>query len=137
MFFGIDFQRSFLKTITTLCVHIYLIQMCEDMAKNQVLSNIENLLQQHGKKLVDFCGMPQVDRSLLFLPGGNLLTKETMFNVLEQTSMAIEMERTLNYGQRNAYNHVIQAIETANGSIVFLDGPGGTGKNYLYNALVC
>ena len=81
--------------------------------------------------------MPQVDKCLLFLQGCNLLTEETMFNVLEQTSMAIETERTLNYGQRNAYNHVIQAIETANGSIVFLDGPGGTGKNYLYNALVC
>ena len=111
--------------------------VCENVAKNQALSHLQHLLQQHGKRLVDFCGMLEVDKSVLFLEGHNLLAKETMYNASQQSSMAVGMERTLKCGQRDAYNCVMLAIERAEGSVFFLDGPGGTGKTYLYNALLC
>ena len=91
----------------------------ENVAKNHTLSDLEHLLQRHGKRLVDFSGMPEVDRSILFLGGHRLHAEETMYNASKQNCMAVEMERTLNCSQRDAHNF------------------GGTGKTYLYNALLC
>ncbi|MCO5578016.1 hypothetical protein L7F22_031854 [Adiantum nelumboides] len=59
-----------------------------------------------------------------------------MFNVHEQQNVAIEMESSLNLGQRDAFNRVLQAIYGNNGAIFFLDGPGESGKTYVHNALL-
>ena len=80
--------------------------------------------------------MRQVDMSRLFLVENTLFAEETMFDVVEQSTMAITMERLLNYGQHNAYEQVLQAVDRNEGLIFFLDGLGGSGKTYLYNALL-
>ncbi|MCO5591078.1 hypothetical protein L7F22_045055 [Adiantum nelumboides] len=46
------------------------------------------------------------------------------------------MESSLNIGQRESYDRVLQAICMNIETVFFLDGPGGTGKTYLYNALL-
>ena len=76
-------------------------------------------MQQHGKQLVKFSGMLEVERSLLFLLRCNLFTEETLFNALEKTTMPIEMERTLDCGHRNVYDSMMQAIGIVEGSIFF------------------
>ena len=43
---------------------------------------------------------------------------------------------TLNKEQRAAYNEIMSSIDTKDGGLFFVDGPGGTGKTYLYRALV-
>ncbi|KAL6185142.1 hypothetical protein ACLB2K_041277 [Fragaria x ananassa] len=42
----------------------------------------------------------------------------------------------LNQDQTFAYNTIISAIEQTDNVIFFVDGPGGTGKTYLYRALL-
>ncbi|MCO5600378.1 hypothetical protein L7F22_054489 [Adiantum nelumboides] len=59
-----------------------------------------------------------------------------MFNVHEQQNVAIEIESCLNLGQRDAFNRVLQAVQSNNGAVFFLDGPGGSGKTYVYNVLL-
>src|SRR5688500_9110438 len=43
----------------------------------------------------------------------------------------------LNEDQRNAFNAIINAIDgQGDKHLFFIDGPGGTGKSFLYNALI-
>jgi putative protein kinase ArgK-like GTPase of G3E family len=47
--------------------------------------------------------------------------------------MAIE---SLNDGQRAAYNGVIDAYAAHHAKVIFIDGPGGTGKTYIENLIL-
>ncbi len=47
--------------------------------------------------------------------------------------MAIE---NLNDGQRVAYNGVINAYVAHHAKVIFIDGPGGTGKTYIENLIL-
>ncbi|MCO5557404.1 hypothetical protein L7F22_010967 [Adiantum nelumboides] len=107
-----------------------------NIAKNQALVNFDSLLKSHGKNLCDYPGMPQIERSQMHLLENTLFAEETMFNVHEQQNVTIEMESSLNLGQRDALNRVLQAVQSNNGAIFFLDGPRESGKTYLYNALL-
>eukprot|EP00267_Zea_mays_P043383 XP_020395464.1 ATP-dependent DNA helicase PIF1 [Zea mays] len=46
------------------------------------------------------------------------------------------MKETLNKEQRSAYDKILSVVDTNNGGVFFVDGPGGTGKTYLYKALL-
>jgi ATP-dependent DNA helicase PIF1 len=48
----------------------------------------------------------------------------------------VHIASSLNPEQRYDYNEILLTIETGNGGVFFLDGPGGTGKTYLYKALL-
>ena len=43
---------------------------------------------------------------------------------------------TLNEEQRAAYDEIMSSVDTEDGGLFFVDGPGGTRKTYLYRALV-
>jgi DNA replication protein DnaC len=43
---------------------------------------------------------------------------------------------TLNKEQRVAYDEIMSSVDTDDGGLFFVDGPGGTGKTYLYIALL-
>ena len=48
----------------------------------------------------------------------------------------VALSDTLNKEQRAAYNEIMSSIDTKDGGLFFVDGPGGTGKTYLYRALL-
>ncbi|XP_020696595.2 uncharacterized protein LOC110109740 [Dendrobium catenatum] len=48
----------------------------------------------------------------------------------------IDMVLTLNIDQRNAYQEIINRVDKKQSGMFFIDGPGGTGKTYLYRALL-
>ena len=73
--------------------------------------------------------MPQVDMSRLFLVENTLFTEEIMFDVVEQSTVANRMERLLNYGQRNAYDQVVQAVDRNEGLIFFWMSLEGLAKH--------
>jgi len=50
-----------------------------------------------------------------------------------EVAMAIE---SLNDGQRAAYNGVIDAYAAHHAKVIFIDGPGGTGKTYTENLIL-
>ena len=49
--------------------------------------------------------------------------------------MAKQRVPTLNTDQHTAYDAILNAVETQSGQCFFLNGPGGTGKTYIYNTL--
>ncbi|XP_057778382.1 uncharacterized protein LOC130997139 [Salvia miltiorrhiza] len=47
-----------------------------------------------------------------------------------------DAELKLNDDQRKAFSMILSSIQKAEGGIFFIDGPGGTGKTFLYRALL-
>ena len=41
----------------------------------------------------------------------------------------------MNPDQRSAYDQIIASVETSQGQLFFLNGPGGTGKTFVYNTV--
>ncbi|KAL5648095.1 hypothetical protein ACJX0J_042450, partial [Zea mays] len=55
---------------------------------------------------------------------------------IKPTTEDVSMKETLNEEQRSAYDKILSIVDTNNGGVFFVDGPGGTGKTYLYKALL-
>eukprot|EP00267_Zea_mays_P049169 XP_020401809.1 uncharacterized protein LOC109943296 [Zea mays] len=51
---------------------------------------------------------------------------------IEPTAEDVAMKETLNEEQRFAYDKILSVVDTNNGGVFFVDGPGGTGKTYLF-----
>jgi hypothetical protein len=46
------------------------------------------------------------------------------------------LHKSLNIEQMAAYKTIISTVDSPNGGVFFIDGPGGTGKTFLYRALL-
>ncbi|AQK81351.1 hypothetical protein ZEAMMB73_Zm00001d036554 [Zea mays] len=55
---------------------------------------------------------------------------------IEATTEDVALQETLNEEQKSAYEKILSVVDTSNGGVFFVDGPGGTGKTYLYKALL-
>ncbi|KAL6196751.1 hypothetical protein ACLB2K_032365 [Fragaria x ananassa] len=100
---------------------------------NRLLQDLNRLLVQHSKSILDY-DLPEMTRDY-----GE--SSSTMRLIEDEISVIIpEEDRVavchLNEDQTFAYNSIISAIECHENAIFFVDGPGGTGKTYLYRALL-
>ena len=110
--------------------------MIEDFGRNQpeaealqrALADIQRILQQFGKCLNDF-GLPALEQAAAIdLP-----------NILEMRNAAQELRPMLNQGQLAVADSVLEALQNNNliaAKVFFLDGPGGTGKTFVYNYII-
>jgi hypothetical protein len=108
-------------------------------AENQFLIDINLLLFQHQKSLSDFNSMPLPDMQNENYVNGFLFSEETNFNVHELKKEVSENVPKMNCDQKNAFDIVNKSIyEPIDGcpQLFFIDGPGGTGKTFLYNAIL-
>jgi hypothetical protein len=97
---------------------------------NKALKNIEDTLILHGKKCTDFD-----------LPAPVLTANEEIvypFDADEERSAGEINISKLHIEQMSAFNKIINAIdnEECDQRCFFLDGPGGSGKTFLYNTLM-
>ena len=101
--------------------------------RRKVLEDINNSLEQMGKSITDFhfvsddftCDYTQ------------RLTKE----IESEKSLAVTPEdlllpQMLNPEQKHAYDLILAACFSLEGQAFFVDGPGGTGKTFLYRSLL-
>jgi hypothetical protein len=57
--------------------------------------------------------------------------------IFEEASVDdMTLSKTLNKEQQVAYNEIMSAVDSNHGGLFFVDGPGVTGKTYLYRALL-
>jgi ATP-dependent DNA helicase PIF1 len=110
----------------------------EEVAKNLALKWIQDKIVQNGEKYEDF-ELPIPDFQLI----DRLISaeiEENDENVQRQKKLRGEMMMAkLNVGQRAAFDQIMAAINDENSPQsrqFFLDGPGGTGKTFLYNTLI-
>nr|XP_045087172.1 uncharacterized protein LOC109751715 [Aegilops tauschii subsp. strangulata] len=106
---------------------------CPIEVEQMVLLDIRGMLQSMGKDIADF-SLPCIDDA--FDP-----TEGEAREVIEESNIDFDINDTklassLNLEQRVAYDEILASVERADGGVFFVDGPGGTGKTFLYRALL-
>jgi hypothetical protein len=116
--------------------------MSEDYRRNcknataveqMVLRNIRDMLQSMGKKIKLF-PLPKIDEQ-------NDTTNNIPREITEETNIEVDTEdmdlpKRLNDEQKNTYKEILTSVDSDGGGLFFVDGPGGTGKTFLYRALL-
>ncbi|XP_053568401.1 uncharacterized protein LOC128657987 [Bombina bombina] len=99
------------------------------ICKNLALTDIQNVLILHSKRCEDF-GLPNPSN---FIP-------EMQFNYVThlEAQVGAQLQEALNIEQKAAFDNVMSAIDNENlpHRCFFIDGPGGSGKTYLYKTLL-
>ena len=91
------------------------------------------LLLQHGKHITDY-DLPvttAASKQISAIP--RIIQDEINIPVVDEE---INFLDKLNHDQRVAYNTIMGVIEHKESMIFFVDGPGGTGKTFLYRTLL-
>ncbi|XP_031127552.1 uncharacterized protein LOC116029646 [Ipomoea triloba] len=102
-------------------------------AESLVLKMIANIVQEMGKKTKDYCLFDLLES--YDFPGRltNEILHEKNLTVSEADLLAIHQ---LNVCQRSAFKTITDAVLGNKPSAFFVDGPGGTGKTFLYRCLL-
>ncbi|XP_035833040.1 uncharacterized protein LOC118481843 [Helianthus annuus] len=103
---------------------------------NYTLIEIERVLIGHGKSLLDFPNLPQIDRQLVDTMENRLIMAERTFNIEEEMTLFHDLFRGLNVEQREVFDYVCDCVDRRTGGAVFVFGSGGTGKTYLWKTLI-
>ncbi|AQL05265.1 hypothetical protein ZEAMMB73_Zm00001d046964 [Zea mays] len=101
--------------------------------QQMVLIDIRNILQSMGKDIKTFPLPAIIDRYDDSHGTDREIYEEES---IEPTAEDVAMKETLNKEQRSTYDKIISVVDTNNGVVFFVDGPGGTGKTYLYKTLL-
>lgn len=103
------------------------------IVEQMALLDTKNMLQKMGKD-ISSSPLPDIDDS--FDATNSVARQIIEKSTIEMDPQHIHLASSINSEQKYAYNEVISAIETGSGGVFFVDGPGGTGKTYLYKALL-
>ncbi|XP_071713014.1 uncharacterized protein [Rutidosis leptorrhynchoides] len=123
----LSFENHFVEDFIT-CHH-----MTRRVAITTALRKINGFLQSMGKNIHDFNLIP---RDLLYADIEDQtreISAEKSIVVLEKDLDAIS---SLNEKQRIAFETIINKVNSNESGAFFVDGPGCTGKTYLYRALL-
>jgi hypothetical protein len=105
---------------------------------NQILEIINPILLQNGLQRVDlsFPDLPRYDTTVgNNVSNGNWMSneEEESFNVNQSDLNSINL---LNSHQRFAFDEILDACHLEQPACFFIDGPGGSGKTFLYKCLL-
>ncbi|WVZ82869.1 hypothetical protein U9M48_030078 [Paspalum notatum var. saurae] len=107
--------------------------MSEDYCRNMVLIDIRNMLQSMGKDIRSY-PLPDIDEEHDSPHGVDREIYEE--SIIEVDPDHETLAASLNAEQRSAYDEILAAVDSGEGGVFFVDGPGGTGKTFLYKALL-
>lgn len=104
-----------------------------ERVQNMVLTDISSILQSMGKRLSDF-DLPNITADVsLGSFGCRELQEECSIVVQDEDILA---RHSLNNDQKFAYDTIMRHVDEDSPGVFFIDGPGGTGKTFLYKALL-
>jgi len=103
------------------------------MVEQMVLMDIQKLLQSMQKDIKMY-PLPDIDDTYD-------ASRDIPREIFEEASIEaneddVALSHTLNEEQQATYDEIMSSVDTEDGGLFFVDGPGGTGKTYLYRALV-
>jgi hypothetical protein len=101
-----------------------------EQIESWALHSLWDALAKFNKTLEDF-GLPTPSVAFDRLETNRLLEVEHDYNV--EVATPIE---SFDDGQRVAYDGVINAYAAHHAKVIFIDGPGGTGKTYIENLIL-
>lgn len=100
-----------------------------------VLTEIDKLLRNSGYNLAHF-SLPEPILSSAYIIGNRLLTDEQAYDIDRISVEATNQLNQLNLNQKHVYDAVLQSVNSCIGHTFFVHGYGGTGKTFLWNALL-
>ncbi|EFE43857.1 hypothetical protein TRV_01369, partial [Trichophyton verrucosum HKI 0517] len=109
----------------------------EKASRDLGLYFIYRLLQQEEHSLEEF-GLPMFENDWEGngIPTNPLIAAELAYNRAEQEALAEQLEAQLNTDQQRSYGTILEALEQIpEKTLFFLNGPGGTGKTFLYRTI--
>ncbi|KAL4581368.1 hypothetical protein LXL04_017582 [Taraxacum kok-saghyz] len=104
-----------------------------ERVKTMVLVDIGVFLQSMGKHLGEF-DLPLLDTTINLESGGYREVQEEYSIVVEDEH--VRAKDSLNSDQKVAYDEIMRHVDYNLSGVFFIDGPGGTGKTFLYKALL-
>lgn len=102
---------------------------------NQALIYLEDICLSMANKLLNQLGMPSPNRAITDL-NNREIQRERNYDINALNTFVQENITYMNQQQKNAYDTIMQAVNTETGAIYFLDAPGGTGKTYLVSLIL-
>ncbi|XP_071921805.1 uncharacterized protein [Coffea arabica] len=101
--------------------------------RNKALQEIKKMVEQMGKSFPDYHLTTDIPPAVHY----DKLTKEIECERnIEVLAEDLIMSSRLNIEQRHAYDLILQSVFSPIGQNFFVDGPGGTGKTFLYRSLL-
>ncbi|CAN1332162.1 ATP-dependent DNA helicase pif1 [Linum perenne] len=108
--------------------------LCVDEIKDICLLEIQKFLQGIGTSPENFQGMP-LPRTNLYGTSNSLLSDELHWNEEQMRDVFNTNYRKLNEEQKRAFDMITTAVHEKNGKCFFVEGPGGTGKTFLWKVI--
>jgi hypothetical protein len=102
--------------------------------KRLCLTEIDKILRANGRTLSDFECMPQIQFDDVDIFDNIFIANELSYDADEMRLKHEELFTSLNHEQLSAYNQIVDAVTNNLGRMFFVDGFGGSGKTYLWNA---
>ncbi|KAL7585682.1 uncharacterized protein LOC111884514 [Lactuca sativa] len=106
---------------------------CAERVQNMVLIDIRVFLESMSKKLSDY-DLPNVSAHIDLQSRGYREVQEEYFINVEYEDL--HARDSLNPDQKFAYDEIMRHVDQNIPGVFFIDGPGGTGKTFLYKALL-
>ncbi|KAL4564080.1 hypothetical protein LXL04_028131 [Taraxacum kok-saghyz] len=104
-----------------------------ERVKTMVLVDIGVFLQSMGKHLGEF-DLPLLNTTINLESGGYREVQEEYSIVVEDEH--VRAKDSLNSDQKVVYDEIMRHVDCNLSGVFFIDGPGGTGKTFLYKALL-
>ncbi len=112
-----------------------IVELSIEQIESWALHSLWDALAKFSKTLKDFC-LPTPSIAFDRLETNRLLKVERDYNVEVLQAEVVMAIESLNDGQSAAYNGVIDAYAANHAKVIFIDGPGGTGKTYIENLIL-
>uniref|UniRef100_A0A8I6XDQ0 ATP-dependent DNA helicase n=1 Tax=Hordeum vulgare subsp. vulgare TaxID=112509 RepID=A0A8I6XDQ0_HORVV len=106
---------------------------CSKAVEQMVLLDIRGMLQSMGKDMALF-PLSNIDET--YDTTGGEAREVTEESTIEVDAHDVALASSLNHEQRLAYDEILAAVDADDGGVFFVNGPGGTGKTFLYRALL-
>ncbi len=106
-----------------------------EQIESWALHSLRDALAKFNKTFEDF-GLPTPSIPFDRLETNRLFKVERDYNVKVLQAEVVMAIESLNDGQRATYNGVIDAYAAHHAKVIFIDGPGGTGKTYIENLIL-
>ena len=104
------------------------------LVRNITLKQLNDMLLDLNSRLEEFPNMPLP--TYIANPDSRLIAEETPDNIEELLEYVNNNLPLLNVDQRKVFDEVTRCVRQNISKIFFLDGPGGTGKTFLYNLIL-
>ncbi|KAD4178348.1 hypothetical protein E3N88_26939 [Mikania micrantha] len=104
-----------------------------ERVENMVLTEISIFLQSMGKNLDDF-DLPNITEDVNLQSTGYREIQEEYGILVEAEHLCAK--DSLNFDKKIVFNEIMRHVNNDLPGLFFIDGPGGTGKTFVYKALL-